>query len=287
MPGSPYHHLDWRALVRSALSHRGWTQRELAQRVGMSEGNLSVLLKGRGRRLGAEWTPAFCAALHLGEHAARWFAALVDRESESERARDAAELYLRTRLAQLRSSTPEQDVVDAQGDWRVNVIQELATCEGFRPDPAWIARALEPEITEAEAAKAWQTLLRTGLVRPRDDGGFDVVSVRTESVLAPSQALAGLRMQTSVFDLVQRGWRLFRGNERHGGVITMALSEAGATRVLQRLRELEQELVQLAVEDPDPRNRVYVLTTQWVPTSNYTDSDEAFTASEAPRRTGD
>jgi uncharacterized protein (TIGR02147 family) len=216
VPGLPYHHLDWRALVRSALTHRGWTQRELAQRVGMSEANLSVLLKGRGRRLGAEWSPAFCAALNLGEHEARWFTALVDRESDSERARDAAELYLRTRLAQLRSATPEQDVVDAQGDWRVNVIQELASCEGFRPDPAWIARALEPEITVAEAAAAWETLLRTGLVRPRDDGGFDVVSVRTESVLAPSQALAGLRMQTSVFDLVQRGWRVFRGNERHG-----------------------------------------------------------------------
>lgn len=262
-------HLTWRSFVRAALADRGWTQKDLAGRVRMSEANLSTVLRG-ARRLAPEWAARIAEVLELDEADGRWFAALVDRESDSERAREAADLYLRSRVA-ARTPHPDQEVVEAQGDWRANVIQELAMCAGFQPDAEWVGRTLEPQIPPDEARAAWETLLRTGLVRPNDRGGFDVVSVRTDPVLATSQTMAGQRLQTSVFELVRRGWSEFRTNERHGGVITMAVSETGADRVLRRLRELEQELVQLALDDPEPRNRVYLLTTQWLPASSYTD----------------
>jgi uncharacterized protein (TIGR02147 family) len=265
-----YDFIEWRSFVRAALAERGWHQRDLARALPMSPANLSVLLSSQ-RRLSAEWVGPFAAALALDDAARSWFAALVDLESPSERARLAAVAHVRSTLALRSSPSPEQEVVDAQADWRVNVVQELASCDGFRPDPTWMARVLTPDTSPAEAAEAWQRVLRTGLVEARDDGTFSVRSVRTPPVLQPSATVASWRFQRSVFDLATDAWTRFATNERHGGVTTMAVSEDVAAVVLRRLRELEQELVQLAAEDPGPRNRVYLLTTQLFPVTDYTD----------------
>jgi uncharacterized protein (TIGR02147 family) len=270
---NPYDHRNWRDLVRAVMAERAMSQRDLAARLGMSTGNLSALMANR-RRLSGAWGEALCRELGLRDEAAAWFLALVDLESTSDRARQAAEAVVRSRLGQLAAPARPPEVVDAQADWRVNALQELAACDGFRPEPAWMASMLDPAIEPGEAAELWERLLRTGLVAPRSDGRFEVASVRTESVLDAAQTHAGCRLQASVFGLVARGWERFAPNERHGGVATMALSEAGAARVIRRLRELEQELVQLALDDEGPKSRVYFLTTQLIPATDYTDSGE-------------
>ena len=64
-----------------------------------------------------------------------------------------------------------------------------------------------------------------------------------------------------------------RFNERHFGAVVTSLSESQYARVLARLREMERELVFLASESPeDPPNRVYALTLQLFPLSDYSDT---------------
>jgi uncharacterized protein (TIGR02147 family) len=165
-----YHHLNWRDFVKAALLERGWTQRDLAPKLEMSEANLSALLSGR-HRLDEASVERFTRAFGLGEDERSWFAALVDQESRSERARRGAEAHIRSLLAQRRSPSPAQEVVDAQADWRVNVVQELAACAGFRPDPAWIGAVVEPELTREAADEVWERVRQNGWrLRPRAAG---------------------------------------------------------------------------------------------------------------------
>jgi uncharacterized protein (TIGR02147 family) len=266
-----YDRTDWRSFVRLRLEHLGLLQRDLAQRAGLLPSTVSMQLNGR-RPVDPQSVVALADALELDGEGRAWFEALVDLDSPSDRARRAAYATVRSRLQQRSSIDPDDDVAEVQGDWVANVIAELASCSGFRADPVWLAQQIVPVVSELQARDALNALLRVGVLVPREDGGWDVASVRTGSVLLDrSRAAPALRLRASVRDLAGRS----RGhpNERHDGVTTMALSEARAELLLARLREVEQELVQLAVDDPGPRNRVFVLATQLFHASEYTDTE--------------
>lgn len=266
-----YDRSDWRSFVRLRLEQLGMLQRDLAQRAGLLPSTLSMQLTGK-RPIDPQSVEPLAAALALDGEGRAWFEALVDLESPSERARRAAYATIRSRLQQRSALDPDDDVAEVQGDWVANVVAELASCSGFRADPAWLAQRIVPAVTELQARDAVNALLRVGMLVPRADGGWDVNSVRTGSVLLDrSRAAPALRLRASVRELAGRSRG--RPNERHDGVTTMALSEARAELLLARLREVEQELVQLAVDDPGPRNRVFVLATQLFHASEYTDTD--------------
>ncbi|MEQ1567155.1 MAG: TIGR02147 family protein [Myxococcota bacterium] len=267
-----YDRTDWRSFVNLQRDLLGLTQRQLAGLLDMPESMLSMLLRGQ-RGLDPSRVDAFAAALALDAEGKSWFEALVDLESRSERARRSAFATIRSRLQQRAAASPSDEIVDAQADWALNVVAELALCEGFRPDPAWVARTTSPPLTEDRARETLNRLIRIGVLTVRSDGGWDVLSVRTPSVLADRQAAAGLALREGFAQLMLRAVGRY-GNEQHSGLSTMAVSEATADRFLVRLREMEQELVQLAIDDPGPRNRVLIFATQLFPASEYTDTEE-------------
>jgi uncharacterized protein (TIGR02147 family) len=108
---------------------------------------------------------SFVSALGLDEDDARCFAALVDREH-------GATLSARRRanaaLAAARAFHAARRLDDLTcrlfGEWYLQAIAELARCEGFRPDPEWIADVLRPRIAPADAESAIDTLCELGLL---------------------------------------------------------------------------------------------------------------------------
>jgi uncharacterized protein (TIGR02147 family) len=265
-------HLDWRELARAVLDERGLSQRDLAQAADISEGHLSMLLSGR-RALEAR-KPIEGLARALFPTSADdqvWFEALVDLQSTNPRARLAAEAVVRNTLAHLAAPSPAYEVVLLQSDWRANAVLELATCEDFLPDPVWIARQLIPPMEPADAAAVWERLLAADLVQPRADGGFDVRSVLQPPTLRKRAALAAAALHHDVADLSKEAYHR-PATERRGAVVTMALSEETAARLLLRVEQMGQELVAIAAGDAGPRNRVFVATLQVFPCSEFTDS---------------
>lgn len=265
-----YEHRDWRELVKAAIRGRGMAQKDLATALDVSEGQLSMLLQGR-RRLEDDAVIERFAAVLFPEPAERaWFEALVDAQSLNRRARLAAEAVIGSMLAHLEAPAPAIELMRMQADWRVSAILELATCAGFRPDAEWIASRLVPAIEPAEAAAVWASLVAANLVRERPDGTFDVRSLLQPSEVHHRAGAAAAALHEVVLGLAAQS---LPGppDERRGAVITMALSEDTARRMLARLREMEQELVALAAHDPGPKTRVFFVTTQLFPCSDFTD----------------
>lgn len=264
-------YLDWRELVKAALTERAMSQRELAQAARVSEGQLSMWLTGRRSLEATEHVERLAAVVCDTPEARAWFGALVDLESPNARARIAAEVVVRTTLAHLSAPSPQIDVVELQSDWRANAILELASCAGFRADPAWIGRHLVPPVPPPDVAALWERLRAADLVRPCPAGGWEVRSVLMPPDLRRRAAVAVASLHEAVLGLAGASLHR-RPTERRGGVVTMALSEAGVERLLLRFREIEQEVVALAAADPGPKTRVYLATVQLFPCSEATDS---------------
>jgi uncharacterized protein (TIGR02147 family) len=268
-----YDATDWRTFFSIRLRELGRLRRDVATAVERSEGWLSTVLSGR--RLDPEVVPAMCRALDLDAAATEYFEALADLENGSPRAVRAAWAVVAAVQRQRASATVRAEEVRVLSKWYVVALLELARCEGFRPEAAWIARHLSPAISVEEATEAMTALLRLGLVAPDDTGRFvPRTEVWTPSELPPGEiSLACAELYDATLAHAQAALRGARKNERHISGVTVAISEEHYARMVARLRDLERELVVLADADPGVRNRVYHLGIQWFPMSDYADAD--------------
>jgi uncharacterized protein (TIGR02147 family) len=266
---------DYRTALQVALAHRGALQRDLARAVGRSEGWLSNILSGK-RKLDPAQVPALSAALGLDDEVGAYLSALVDLESSSERVRASGWATVQASQRQRAAGHLSEDVAQAFGQWHVGAIAELARCEGFRAEPAWIAATLDPPISVAEAEAALTLLVRLELLVPDGAGGLrGGAPTWSPSDLPPGPiSEAAATLHRDALQLAAGALRGSRHNERHHSTTTLAVPEARLAAFLSRLRELEREL--LAAEGPasgEVPNRVYLLGIQLFPVSRYTDAD--------------
>lgn len=149
-----------RKQVRPRLSHRGF-----ALKVGSKDPSLLLnVITGR-RGLTPERTEAFVEALGLEGDEAEYFRLLV-RFGQAEDAAERDRAW--AAIAVLRSRVQAPEIDSSRFLYASNriypAVQSLAECEGFRPEPGWIARTLRPAVSESEAAEALELLLRLGFL---------------------------------------------------------------------------------------------------------------------------
>jgi uncharacterized protein (TIGR02147 family) len=160
--------------------------------------------------------------------------------------------------------------------WYNAAIAELARCEDFRPDPAWIAAMLYPPVTVEQAEEALTRLVRLGVLVPDGDGGLRQSGEKT---LSPSDLPPGpmseafAHFHEDSLALAQQAVRGVRYNERHMAGAVLAIPEEKYQSVLATLREIEWQLVQAASEYKGTPNRVYLIGMHIFPVSLYTDSE--------------
>ncbi|MEO0602778.1 MAG: hypothetical protein AAF211_15150, partial [Myxococcota bacterium] len=137
---------DYRTFVLERLEFGD--QAQLASHIGRSRAWVSSVINARQRRLSPEYAPLVAEFLELRDPERNYFLALVDiEESASELARSRALAIIR---AMSMRATPEQKYADRvqilKEGMHVGIVLEMASCDGFRPDPGWIAERLDPPI---------------------------------------------------------------------------------------------------------------------------------------------
>jgi uncharacterized protein (TIGR02147 family) len=271
-----YDTTDYRSFLRSALEGRRLTGVDLSRSLGRSEAWLSMVLKGR-RALDPEMVEPVATALRLDGEETAYFAALVDLHSRSERSRRLAWATVQATQRHLAQGSVDSAVaLLLLSKWHVGAIAELSLCEGFQPDPRWIARTLVPPIEAVEAEEALTALLRLGILVPDDRGGLRCDQDLTWSpselpVGAVSEAVA--EHQRAMLGIAADALQRARYNERHASSTTFAIPEELYAKLVARLREIERELLVLGNDRPSAPNRVYQLGIQLFPISLYTDAE--------------
>lgn len=167
-PFSVFDYQDYRSLLRARTrSRKSCTQRAIAKRLKCSNGYVSMIVNGK-RNLSLGDARRWSRALFLGPEEATYFEALVQAEHAPtiELAR-AARVQAEATQRYHRAKSSRMDGV-VQGGWPRIVLLELAKCEGFQPDPAWVA-ARVPGLDVNQARAELERLRAAGTIAAEPD----------------------------------------------------------------------------------------------------------------------
>lgn len=265
---------DYREWLSETLTERNRSRRDLAKAVGRSPAWASQVLSGE-RTLDPDLVDPIAKFLRLTAEETSYLAALLDLESRSPRARRSAWATVQAVWRHRASPDLSEEYHRHISTWYVGAVLELSSCDGFRPDPAWIGRTLVPAITTEQAEEALTTLVRLGMLIPDEQRGLVRVDAHVVSPPGLDHLEAGYaarRMHASYLAIASDAMFSAHWTERRVSQAVMALSEETTPKMLSRLAEIEQELIQLSIDQTGTPNRLYSLAFQLVPLSHYTDS---------------
>jgi len=266
-----FEYQDYRQFLRDFYAaqkakSRAFSHRAFSKRAGLSSSNyLSLIMKGE-RDLSSEMAPRFAKACGLAKREADFFCDLVaygQAKTTEEKQR------WHERLARFRKFREAHRLVGEQtayhANWYMPAVRELATLAAFQEDPAWIAAALEPPISERQASEALETLQRLGLLL-RDAGG----KLRQAQALVTTGP-GPLGHQIFVYhhgmlDLAKRALDHLPREQRDISSLTLCVGESTLPILKERIREFRRELLQLAELEAAPE-RVVQLNFQMFPLS--------------------
>lgn len=278
-----YQATNFRRAILAELEAKQLLQRDLAHVLGRSEAWLSLVLSGR-KSLDPEMVDPVAEFFGLDAAAIEYLGALVDLENPSRFARAAAWASVQATQTQLASLHMGDEYVALYEHWYIQAVSELVRCEGFRPNPEWIAAALQPTIPVAQAEDALTCLLRLGMIEPDGRGGLRA-SAQADSwtpsiVQAGAIANAVARMGDEVAVLARDAVHATKVNERHRGSAVFTLPEGVIEEMIASLQAMERRVITDAERAHGKRNRVYLLSIHLFPVSLYTDSEELVTLAE-------
>lgn len=272
-----FDYLDHRAFLRAWFEARKavnprFSHRAFLRRAGQKSPSLLLHVMRGDRNLTEATTEGFLVALGLDPQRAAYFRALVALDAAKT---DEARNQAFERISAARRVRDARRIEDASfrylSTWYFPAIRELAACEGFRADPAWIARQLRPPISTAAAREALAMLRETGLLRDDADG---LPRPSEASIVTPTE-VAGLAVHNYHREMSERAREAIDGvpaGERHLLGVTVAIPAALVPRLKDELNALQARLLDLCDGSPGPRDRVYQLNLQLVPLSRPVES---------------
>ncbi|MEK6606272.1 MAG: TIGR02147 family protein [Myxococcota bacterium] len=244
-----------------------FSHRYFARQAGFAAPNyLKLVMDGR-RNLTPSSILRFAKALRLDRAQREFFTHLVLMEqARSEGERNLHYDRLSHMKSYLRVRRLERDEYDYYSTWYAPPIRELVAVEGFREEPAWIARQLEPAITPAQAADSLDLLLRLDLLRRDGDGRL----VQADAVLSTGPEVKSLAVRNFHRAMIQRAEEALDRlpvEERHASSLTVAMSRARAAQIVARVHELRRMLLEAmcACDAGEAREAVYQLNIQLFP----------------------
>jgi uncharacterized protein (TIGR02147 family) len=149
------------------------------------------------------------------------------------------------------------------GSWYYVIVRVLVGLPGFKENPEWIAKKINPAITPAEAKRALQELLKLGLIE-RNEKGHLVQSnpnlTTSDAVTSSSLALFHHEMTKKAAESIDRVPRA----KRDLSAMSLGISSETAGKIKEMTEKFRKDIVELANKDTAP-NSVYQLNFYFFP----------------------
>lgn len=272
MPVSPFQYLDYRAYLRAWFAERkasepGFGHRVFVQRVGRSSPSMLLDIMRGPRKLSDALVPRFVDALGLSGEEAVFFASLVafnQAETPTQKATAWESVRASRRFWQARRLGG--DATRYLAFWYIPAIRELANCKGFRGEPEWIARRLQPSITTGEARAAIATLLELGFLTKSAEG---ILQPTKETIVTPHE-VSGSDVMHYHADMTERAAGALErtpAKERNYSGLIVAVPMSLLPQLKRELDALQERLLDLCDSEETPHERVYQINLQLLPLS--------------------
>jgi uncharacterized protein (TIGR02147 family) len=263
--------LDYREFLRAFYrdqkdQKRPFSYRAFARRAQIRSYNyLQLVMKGE-RDLSAKMATQFARGCGLGPSETEYFCELVafgQAKSADERNRAYERL---TRFRPFRAAHRLEPAQSAYHErWYMPAIRELVMLPEFRDDPKWIANALQPPISLAQAKEALATLCELGLLVRDDKGRLQ----QTDSVVTTGKGPHGHHIVNYHRAMISQAMRALDETpraERDISSVTLSVGSQAMGRLKERIAEFRQEILQMA-DAFGPAERVIQLNIQLFPLS--------------------
>jgi uncharacterized protein (TIGR02147 family) len=240
--------------------------RRFSREAGFSSPSVLKLVIDGKRNLSEESVQRFARAIGLNQSETEFFRNLVmlNQASDMEDKRFYAQQLLKSR--NYRKLNPLKSVqFDYFSKWFYVAVRELVATEDFREDPEWIAQALNPPITRAEAADALEVLQKLGVITRNEQGQLE----QTNRALGSgddvdSTSLVGFHRQ-----MIEKGSEAlerFKGDEREVSSLSFGADEETAAQIKELVKRFKKELSAIVLNTTSA-SAVYQLNLQFFPIS--------------------
>lgn len=149
--------------------------------------------------------------------------------------------------------------------WYHSVIRELAPMMPAGSTPGVMARMVVPGITGAQVKRSLQLLQELGILKRREDGGYEPADSFIRGSGAPSRKVAITRFQQAMLGVAGQAWENFPENEISMLTSTLTLSEEAVLAVKAEMKEFNKRILNLAQADKKPATRVYHMNLNFFP----------------------
>jgi uncharacterized protein (TIGR02147 family) len=266
-----YEYMDYREYLRllfekKKLEHPFYSYRLFSQKAGFKSPNFLKLVIDGNRNLTKESVFKVIKAFNLNKREADYFENLVFLNQS--KTLEEKNLYL-TRLLRHRVKTDARKLEESEYEyytsWYNPVIRELATAVDFRSDFRKLGSMVSPPITAREAQKSVELLLKLDFLRQKKDGSYE----KTSSSLTTGpqvRSVAVANYHKAMMRLASESIERFPAEKRDITSVTISVSEESYTAIIEKLRALRKELLELAESDMNPE-KVAQLNLQLFPVS--------------------
>jgi uncharacterized protein (TIGR02147 family) len=244
-----FRYRDYRSFLREYYERNkerkgGYSLRAFSRGTGLRSPNYLKLVMDGDRNLTPSMALRFAEGCGLSGEAAEYFCELV-AFNQARLARERELHFERlTRFSRFRK-VHKLDVAQSayHAEWYIPAIRELLARDDFREDPAWIARALLPEISPAQAKRALAILLELGLAIRDESGRLRQAQELVETPAGPlHHHIAGfhramLKLAAEALDRVPR-------DEREIASVTLFVSAEQLQQLKAELQAFRNHLLQ-------------------------------------------
>ncbi len=242
----------------------------LADKAGFKSKSFLYRIITQERRMSAASIIKLSRALKHSRDEAEYFENLVgynQAKSEQEREHYFSRLI---RVAKRQEVLPERalitpDQYELYSNWYHQVVRSIIDMYDFGGDYQWLASMLYPAITGKQASDSVALLLRLGLIAQEEDGRWhSVQQIITTGAQVQRHALRAY--YGTCLQLAKQSMNGVIPERRNLSGLTLGVSEKTYEKMVERLAEVRQELVEMAVNDSGA-DRVYNLNMQLYPVS--------------------
>lgn len=242
-----------------------FSYRYLAQKAGINSAPFFKFIFEGKRNLTKATILKTCCALKLNDREAEYFENLVffnQAKTVAEKNHFFARLVEKQRHRNV--AKIQENQFEYFSEWHHCIVRELVCMQNFKDDYARLAKCLFPVITPREAEKSVKLLLSLGLVKKAEGRYF-----QTEPVVSTGYGLTSHQVVNFQITMLHHAIAAFdrcKNNERLTSATTLAVSGKTYGKMVEKLRTLRSELLEMARDDRDPE-RVYELTINLFPLS--------------------
>jgi len=257
-----YSYLDYRRFLADWFEARKagnprYSHRLFARKSGHKNPSLLLLVIQRKRNLTGAQVASFSRAMGLDAEQSRFFAHLValdQAKTQVEQNEAWSHISSSRRFREARSLHGQGFEVISK--WYHSAIHELARRDDFLPEPAWVARTLQPKVTVAQARKALELLFELGMLVEDDDGG---VSPRDVSLATPHEVvgLAARNYHDGMLDLARRSIEEIDRDQRHLCAVTVCIPRELIPKLKREFDAFQERLLDLCDGADAPPEQVY------------------------------